>query len=73
MDGIYKHCFSFQVTVPSVPYKSINIFVSCFFFLNNLLILITVRIHGEKNIKKYGDQEIIINPVDFPDPLMVEQ
>ena len=33
-----------------------------------------VRVRGEKNIKKYGGQDIIINnPVEFPDVTIVEE
>lgn len=34
----------------------------------------TVLIHGEKNIKKYGTNELIVNnPAQFPDPQIIEQ
>ncbi len=33
----------------------------------------SVRIHGEKNIKKYGSSEILVNnPAHFPDPTIVD-
>ena len=34
----------------------------------------TIRIFGEKNIKKYGSNEITVNnPAQFPDPSIVEE
>ncbi|XP_057366603.1 translation factor Guf1, mitochondrial-like [Daphnia carinata] len=33
-----------------------------------------IRLHGEKNIKKYGERDIIVNnPAFFPDPNIIEQ
>lgn len=68
------------VTVPSVPYKSINLifFSPAFLFVTIddvfLLLVFLVGILGEKNIKKYGAKEIILNnPADFPDVTIVDK
>ncbi|KAI9555191.1 hypothetical protein GHT06_017706 [Daphnia sinensis] len=52
------------VTVPSV----ISILFKICWSLTN------IRLHGEKNIKKYGATDIIVNnPAFFPDPSIIEQ
>ena len=78
--ALYRYGAEVIVTVPSVPYKSNfhrfsdSVLFSGLIFDRNLLSYSTVRVRGEKNIKRYGGRDVIChNPAEFPDITIVEE